>query len=92
MSLCSAVSVAAQSSVCANKVPKKLHCFSACYGFKRTIVEQTIHDFCASHDGTCLNKDGPAGTIRGYTPKPNTAKKGKIHMKTLAPDDGSCGT
>ncbi|RMZ13207.1 hypothetical protein D0860_02643 [Hortaea werneckii] len=50
-SIVSAALVAAQSSVRANKVPKKLHCFNVCYGAKRTIFEQTIHNFCASYDG-----------------------------------------
>ncbi|RMZ08788.1 hypothetical protein D0864_01656 [Hortaea werneckii] len=80
MSLCSAVLVATQNPVRANK---------------RTIVEQTIHDFCASYDGVYLNKERPSWTFRGcreYTPKPNTDEKGKIHMEMLAQHDSSCGT
>ncbi|KAI7332042.1 hypothetical protein KC315_g4848 [Hortaea werneckii] len=98
LSVFSTTPIAARISVRANKVPDKLHCFNACYGVNRTIVEQTIHSFCATYDGVYLNKDGPAGTFRGifadqeYTPKPNTAEKGKIHMQMLAQDDESCGT
>ncbi|KAI7173536.1 hypothetical protein D0869_09290 [Hortaea werneckii] len=98
LSRLSATPIAAQISARANKAPEKLHCFNACYGVNRTIVEQTIHNFCASYDGVYLNKDGSAGTFRGifgdqeYTPKPNTAEKGKIHMEMLAQDDESCGT
>ncbi|RMY36536.1 hypothetical protein D0865_13609 [Hortaea werneckii] len=98
MSVFSASPIVAQISARANKVPEKLHCFKACYGVNRTIVEQTIHNFCASYDGVYLNKDGPAGTFRGifadqeYTPKTNTAEKGKIHMEMLAQDTASCGT
>lgn len=65
MSVFSASPIVAQISARANKVPEKLHCFKACYGVNRTIVEQTIHNFCASYDGVYLNKDGPAGTFRG---------------------------
>lgn len=60
-----ATPVAAEISARANKEPEKLHCFNACYGVNRTIVEQTIHNFCASYDGVYLNKDGSAGTFRG---------------------------
>ena len=65
MSSSSTVPIAAQNSVRANEVPAKLHCFNACYGAKRTLVERTAHDFRASYDGVYLNKGGSLGTFRG---------------------------
>lgn len=65
LSVFSATPIAAQISARANKAPEKLHCFNACYGVNRTIVEQTIHNFCTSYDGVYLNKARPVGTFRG---------------------------
>ncbi|RMZ23891.1 hypothetical protein D0859_12063 [Hortaea werneckii] len=71
----SAAPIAARNSVRAHEVLEKLQCFNACYGLDRTVVEQTINNFCKSYDDAYLNKSRPE-----HIPKPNTAEKGKIHM------------